>query len=88
MPGHDPGIHRKKRFIQGDGLPGQARPMTVAIMAPPFNPRQWRKRRSAAAVIVNNNPNNETADPQLWVFLAESAGRAPVPSTSPVPTGL
>jgi hypothetical protein len=22
---YDPRIHRKKRFIQGDGLPGQAR---------------------------------------------------------------
>jgi len=29
MPGLDPGIHqkeaKKKRFIEGDGLPGQAR---------------------------------------------------------------
>jgi len=25
MPGLDPGIHRKKRFIEKDGLPGQAR---------------------------------------------------------------
>jgi hypothetical protein len=29
MPGLDPGIHLKNRFIQTDGLPGQAPAMTA-----------------------------------------------------------
>src|SRR5262245_35985781 len=56
---------------------------------PPFNPRRWRKRRSAAAVVVNNNP--KTMGPPIRNFgslLSESAGRATAPSTSCAPTAL
>jgi hypothetical protein len=34
MPGHDPGIHQNDgAFLISDGLPGQARQMTIEVQA-------------------------------------------------------
>src|SRR5260370_35417672 len=41
MPGLDPGIHRKKHFIEDDGLPGHKRVYARLQRAMPGNDGTW-----------------------------------------------